>query len=91
MKKVDISERLSSYLRQSEVDHELSFLHDESDIWRNLSERLDQLIAELYHAVSTPIASITEESDYQLSVGASFIKSHFVIRPLICLLRRICG
>jgi hypothetical protein len=43
---------------------------------------IDGLMALLADAVRTPIANVTESSSYQITLSASFIRTHFVITDL---------
>ena len=44
---------------------------------------IDGLMAMLAEAVTTPIASVNEVISYQISLSASFIRTHFVLSDLI--------
>jgi len=44
---------------------------------------IDGLMALFADAVRTPIAHVTESSSYQITLSASFIRTHFVISDLI--------
>jgi hypothetical protein len=58
------------------------FRREESNEQNILRIGVDGMVATLSEKIGTPIASVTEESSYQIGLSASFIRSYYLVTDL---------
>ncbi len=75
--------QLGVQITKSQSCHREAFKRAESKELADLRCCLDGTIALIYNEVNEPIEDVSESIEYQLSVSASFIKTHLLLNDLI--------
>ncbi|MBB5353902.1 hypothetical protein HNR46_004167 [Haloferula luteola] len=88
---------LGCEIEAAEKVHRKKFLAEETEEYNSSRCLVDGLISSIYLKTNEPISNVSPESEYQLLVGASFIRTHLLLHNLIlngqiidshCLLRK---
>ena len=88
---------LGVQIQQAEERHRKEFLSQESPAYNNARIMIDGLVSSIFLKADEPIKLITPEGEYQLLIGASFVRTHLLLDGIIlnghivdshCLLRK---
>jgi len=74
---------LGSQIEEAQKSHQSAFKQNEPNKLSDLRCCLDGVIASIYNEINEPIKKISNAIEYQLSVSASFVKTHFLLNTLI--------
>lgn len=74
---------LSLDIEKANKKHREEFTAQETEQATDIRMMLDGLISRIYLEINTPIRPSSEETEYQLALGASFIKTHLNLHDLI--------
>ncbi|MDB4265409.1 hypothetical protein N9891_01525 [bacterium] len=88
---------LGVQIQRAEKDHRDQFISKETKDENMARTFIDGVISSVYLKTNEPISDITSEGEYQLMIGASFIRTHLALNDTIldghimesqCLLRK---
>jgi len=89
--------QISADIHRAEQIHRKTYLEHEKHNENTTRILVDNLISSIYLSAGRPIPSLSEEGQYQILLGAAFIRTHFLLHNLIldghlidsqCLLRK---